>query len=105
MHFLLLLAQNLPTELQVCPHPQTTGLVCLGAKPQVDWQSARLKSCYCKQEGHQPSLVALFNAVNSLALKVLLLCIDFSPTEAVILDIDLNIVDLKVDLKNLKLLS
>ena len=23
MHFLLLLAQNLPTELQVCPHPQT----------------------------------------------------------------------------------
>ena len=23
MYFLLLLAQNLPTELQVCPHPQT----------------------------------------------------------------------------------
>ena len=23
MHFLLLLAQNLPTELKVCPHPQT----------------------------------------------------------------------------------
>ena len=23
MYFLLLFAQNLPTELQVCPHPQT----------------------------------------------------------------------------------
>ena len=30
MHFLLLLAQNLPTELQVCPHPQThqVGVFC-----------------------------------------------------------------------------
>ena len=35
---------------------------------------------HCKQEGLQPSLVALFNAASSLVRKVLLLCIDFSPT-------------------------
>ena len=35
---------------------------------------------HCKQEGFQPSLVALFNATSDLAQKVLLLCIDFSPT-------------------------
>ena len=30
MYLLLLLAQNLPTELQVCPHPQThrVGVFC-----------------------------------------------------------------------------
>ena len=46
MHFLLLLAQNRPTELQVCPHPQTLQVVVFVAKTQVDWQSARLNSCY-----------------------------------------------------------
>ena len=35
---------------------------------------------HCKQEGLQPSLVALFKTASSLAQKVLLLCIDFSPT-------------------------
>ena len=34
-----------------------------------------------KQEGLQPSLVALFNAASSSAQKVLLLCIDFSTME------------------------
>ena len=28
------------------PTLKPTGLVCFGAKPQVDWQSASLKSCY-----------------------------------------------------------
>ena len=32
------------------------------------------------QEGLQPSLVTLFNATSDLAQNVLLLCIDFSPT-------------------------
>ena len=35
---------------------------------------------HCKQEGLQPSLVALFKTASSPAQKVLLLCIDFSPT-------------------------
>ena len=34
MYFLLLLAQNLPSELQVCPHPQTPRVgVCWGQTP------------------------------------------------------------------------
>ena len=36
---------------------------------------------HCKQEGLQPSLVALFNAASSPAQKVLLFCIDFSTME------------------------
>ena len=34
------------------------------------------------QEGLQPSLIALFNAASSLALEVLLFCIDFSTVVA-----------------------
>ena len=47
MYLLLLLAQNIPTELQVCPHPQPTGLVSFGAKLQVNWQSAKAKVLLC----------------------------------------------------------
>ena len=46
VYFLLLLAQNLPTEFQVCPHSQHNRVgVFLGLKTQVNWQSARLESC------------------------------------------------------------
>ena len=51
--------------------------VCLEADTIVG-QSTSLQKlaviCHCKQEGLQPSLIALFNAASSLAQEVLLLC-------------------------------
>ena len=45
----------------------------------------------CKQESLQPSLVALFNTARSLALQVLLLCIDFSSIGKVVFKKDLGV--------------
>ena len=51
---------------------------------------------HCKQEGLQPSLVALFNAPSSLAQKVLLLCIGFSSIEVDALAIKQSILHLRL---------
>ena len=60
---------------------------------------------HCKQEGLQPSLVALFKTASSSAQKVLLLCIGISSIEVDVLEIDLKVVDFKVDQKNLRLVN
>ena len=57
------------------------------------------------QENLQPSFVALFKNASSSAQQVLLLCIGFSSIEVDVLGIDLKVVDLKVDQKNLRLVN
>ena len=56
----------------------TINFVCSEVNTIVGHSMAVIR--HCKQEGLQPSLAALYNAISVLAQKVLLLCIDFSPT-------------------------
>ena len=51
---------------------------------------------HCKQEGLQPSLVALFKTASSLAQMVLLLSIGYSSIEVDVHEIDLKVVDLRM---------
>ena len=82
------------------------GFVCQEVNTIV-CQSASVQKqtviCHHKQEGLQPSLVALIKTTSSLAQKVLLLCNCFISFGEDALEIELKVVYLKVDQNNLRL--